>query len=105
MWHNMKWRNQHIEQEVSSYLIVAQYQRLHFAYHVLNGILGSSRSNQNHNVSLDTTAMRNNSITRTPSRREPREAAQKARMKMVESSDSPEQPPPRTRRQTIAVIR
>lgn len=76
------------------------------AYYVLIGISGSSRNtiNHSHNVSLDTTAMKNSSMTQTPSGRVQREAAHKARVKMVESCDSPEQQPPRTRRQTIAAV-
>lgn len=87
-------------------MIVAQYQHVHLAYRVLNGISGSSRSNKNqsHNVSLDAATMKNNSITGTPSRREPRKAAQVAIAKIVESHDSPEQQKPRTRRQTIAAV-
>lgn len=71
------------------------------------GILGSSRNKTPRlSVSFNTSAIKDNTMPATPSRREPRQAAQKAIMKIVETSEqSPEEKStPRTRRKTIATV-
>lgn len=77
--------------------------------HVLNGILGSSRTKTSHlNVSFDTPVKTDNTMTATPSRRESRQAKDMAMIRMQETSIgdlSPEVQKPRTRRRTLAVIR